>query len=42
MDSIEHESQEVSNYRRVALDIFHEIFQSDVSIKYTYEEDKNE
>jgi len=42
IDSIEHESQEVGNYRRVALDIFHEIFQSDVSIKYTYEEDKNE
>jgi len=42
MDSIEHESQEVGSYRRVALDIFHEIFQRDVSIKYTYEEDKNE
>ena len=42
MDSIEHESQEIGSYRSVALDIFHEIFQSDVSIKYTYEEDENE
>jgi len=42
MDSIEHESQEVDSYRTVGLDIFHEIFQSDVSIKYTYEEDENE
>ena len=42
IDSIEHESQEVDSYRTVALDIFHEIFQRDVSIKYTYEEDENE
>ena len=42
INSIEHEIDEIGLYREVALDIFHEEFQSDISIKFDYEENENE
>ena len=42
ISSIEHEIDEIGLYREVALDIFHESFQSDISIKFDYEENENE
>ena len=42
INSIEHEIDEIGLYRKVALDIFHESFQGDISIKFDYEENENE